>query len=177
VRDPTPDAGVIQQLGAPQDLYETPANVFVAGFIGSPSMDFFNARLVRVNDTALLHVGSGADTRTLHLGESLAGQLVGQAVADGHQVILGIRPENFRLATPDDPDTLVGTVDVVEHLGHEQILYVSPPGAIAPEVTETQGSTVRIGLDAVVRPGDRIALAADIMRLHVFDATTQQRFV
>ncbi len=67
------NAGVIQQLGTPQELYDHPSNLFVAGFIGSPSMDFFNARLVRTGAGAEVQIGEGADVHTLTLtGEAFA---------------------------------------------------------------------------------------------------------
>jgi multiple sugar transport system ATP-binding protein len=171
------NAGIIQQLGTPQELYERPENLFVAGFIGSPSMDFFNARLVRMGDTAMVIIGEGADARTLTLRGRAAQEVTGQATADGRSVIVGIRPEDFSLSSESADSTLTGFVDVVEHLGNEQLVYLRIPGAIVPEAAETKGTTARLEPDVVVRPGDRLTLAVDTARIHVFDPVTTKRFV
>src|SRR5262249_37512135 len=118
-------------------------------------------------------------------------QLAGQATAEGRPVIVGIRPESLRLAIGEDMSTLAGTVDVVEHLGSEQLAYVRVPGLVVPEAAaaaregradEVGSATVtsaiaRIDPGVQVAPGERIALAVDTARLHVFDPATQQRFV
>jgi multiple sugar transport system ATP-binding protein len=171
------NAGVIQQLGTPQQLYDTPSNLFVAGFIGSPSMDFFNAKLTKSGDGgASLVIGEGTDTHTLTLSGENA-QLAGQATAEGRAVIAGVRPEDFSLASDGASNTLTGTIDVVEHLGNEQLVYLRLPGAMVPEASETKGSTARIAPDVHVKIGDRITLAVDTRRLHVFDPATTNRFV
>src|SRR5258706_9843693 len=90
------NAGVIQQLGSPQALYDAPANLFVAGFIGSPAMNFFAGRLVRSGDGASIRIGSGADERTLRLDGTAAAHLAGQATAGaGRPVVVGVRPEDL----------------------------------------------------------------------------------
>ncbi|MGO8949325.1 MAG: ABC transporter ATP-binding protein [Ktedonobacterales bacterium] len=167
------NAGIIQQLGTPTELYETPANLFVAGFIGSPSMDFFHARLVRQGGSApSVLIGDGADERKLLLQGTIATRMLGQATADGRRVILGIRPEDFTLAEGTAEDTLVGTVDVVEHLGNEQVIYVGIPGVMMPETAQTRGSTVRLPAHPNIRAGQRLMLAVDTSRLHLFDPST-----
>ncbi len=166
------NAGIIQQLGAPQDLYDHPANLFVAGFIGSPSMDFFNATLKSGAEGATATIGDGATARTL----TLAGDVAPKNAPAGGKVVLGVRPEDFHLATSDDgANTLAGTVDVVEHLGNEQLVYLNMPGAMIPETTETKAVTARLAPDVIVRPGQRLSLAVDTTRVHVFDATTGKR--
>jgi multiple sugar transport system ATP-binding protein len=171
------NAGIIQQLGTPQELYEQPANLFVAGFIGSPSMDFFNARLSRDGDKATVTIGEGVEARSLTLRGQAAQQMTGRATADGQEVIIGIRPEDFRLSTDGTDSTLTGTADVVEHLGNEQLVYLRIPGAMVPEAAETKGTTARIQPDVHVNPGERLTLAVDTSRLHVFDPATTRRFI
>ena len=189
------NAGVIQQLGTPQELYDIPANLFVAGFIGSPSMNFFSARLTkRADGGAEVTLGNGAETVTLPLSGQAAQQAAGQATATdgGRPVIVGIRPEEFRMdgAGPSGA-TLSGTVDVVEHLGNEQLVYVRLPGATVPEqvkqakeqakeegsAVEASTSTARLGPDATVKPGGRVTLSVDTTKIHLFDPTTTNRFV
>jgi multiple sugar transport system ATP-binding protein len=167
------NAGIIQQLGTPQELYDNPANLFVAGFIGSPSMDFFNAKLKRQGEgAAVLAIAE----HTLALSPALNVQLAGQATMEGRDVIVGIRPEEFSLAADGAANTLSGTVDVVEHLGSEQLVYVQLPGAMVPETAETKGSTARIPAAASVKSGERVTLAVDVAKIHVFDAATGNRF-
>jgi len=173
------NAGVIQQLGTPQDLYDNPSNLFVAGFIGSPAMAFFEGRLVRQGDGAALIIGSGADARTLELAGTAAAYLAGQATSgEGRPVTVGIRPEDLRPTAEGAPNSLVGEVDVVEHLGNEQLVYLRVPGTIASKSAETGGAvTARIPPSTTVRPGERMTLSVDVGRLHVFDPATTNRFV
>jgi len=174
------NAGIIQQLGTPQELYDHPANLFVAGFIGSPSMDFFEVNLHRKGDgKAEIVVGKGDDAQRLtlqgHAAEVATGQAPGAGdTSDGRPLIVGIRPEDFSLdgAQSGDGATISGVVDVVEHLGNEQLVYVRLPGAYVPEASETKGSTARLGAGARVSPGERISLRVDTSRLHFFDPSS-----
>ena len=121
------NAGVIQQLGTPQELYDTPANLFVAGFIGSPAMDFFRGRLMQIDGRVMVEVGDGSETKRLTLNGELAARLTHMASATGNSVTIGIRPEDVRLAAPGETDTIDGTVEVVEHLGNELLVYLRCP--------------------------------------------------
>jgi multiple sugar transport system ATP-binding protein len=187
------NAGVIQQLGTPQELYDHPANLFVAGFIGSPSMDFFTARLVKQADGgAVATIGQGSETQRLPLTGQAAEEATGHATAgEGRPVIIGIRPEDFALDSASaasaasangagsgsdaSSPTMTGVVDVAEHLGNEQLIYLRLAGAYVPEQAETKGTVARIGPDVHVTPGDRITLRLDTSKLHVFDAETRNR--
>jgi multiple sugar transport system ATP-binding protein len=179
------NAGIIQQLGTPQELYEHPANLFVAGFIGSPSMDFFEVNLHRKSDGhAEIVVGKGDDAQRLTLQGQAAEVATGQAPgagdsSDGRPLIVGIRPEHFSLdgAQSGDGATISGVVDVVEHLGNEQLVYVRLPGAYVPEASETKGSTARVGANAKVSPGERISLHVDTSHLHFFDPSSTKSLV
>jgi multiple sugar transport system ATP-binding protein len=195
------NAGIIQQLCTPQDLYDTPANLFVAGFIGSPAMDFFDGRLVRDSNGASVVIGSGSETCTLRLTGKSAEELSGQATSEGRAVVVGIRPEDFALVDEDSADaagrTMGGVVDVVEHLGNEQLIYVQLPGTVVPETvraakeqaaetdsgggaavaTAAPASTARLAPTVRVSPGQRVTLAVDTSKLHLFDPATTNRFV
>jgi multiple sugar transport system ATP-binding protein len=195
------NAGIIQQLGTPQELYDSPANLFVAGFIGSPSMDFFEGRLVKDSGGASVMIGSGGDASTLRLTGTAAEQGGGQATGDGRPVVVGIRPEDFRLADSDVAGTIgatmAGTVDVVEYLGNEQLIYLRLPGTILPESVKaakeeaaeadssggtavamaTSAATARLTATARVAPGERVTLAVDTSKLHLFDPATTLRFL
>jgi multiple sugar transport system ATP-binding protein len=171
------NTGVIQQLGTPDELYNQPVNLFVAGFIGSPAMNLFNARLVRGGDGAQVVVGDGAEARTLRLAGTPADYLAGQATNEGRQVVVGIRPEDLRLASEGSANTLVGTADVVEHLGNEQVVYLHAPGLLASKGSEGTSVIARVGAGADLKPGASVTFQPDLAHLHVFDPATGQRFL
>jgi lactose/L-arabinose transport system ATP-binding protein len=113
-------AGNIEQVGAPLDLYDDPANRFVAGFVGSPKMNFLDATII----------GSGADSVTLSLDSDPAVRLTLPTKArlnDGARVSLGIRPEHFSDGGQGDADLTVH-VDVAEHLGNTSYVYARTEG-------------------------------------------------
>jgi multiple sugar transport system ATP-binding protein len=170
------NAGIIQQLGTPSELYDMPANLFVAGFIGSPAMNFFTARLTRDGDQAAVTIGQGAEAQRLVLSGQAAARVLGQATAGGRDVVVGIRPEDLSTADGGSGQTVVGTVDVVEHLGNEQLVHLQIAGALVPEGSETRGVTARLGPSVPVRAGDTITLRVDTAKAHVFDPTTTTVF-
>ena len=177
------NGGVIQQLGTPQELYDSPANLFVAGFIGSPAMNFFSARLVAApGGGSLAFDGADGDASSLTLLDpALAGQA---ASGDGRAVVVGIRPEHLRLVPDGSESALVGVAELVEHLGAEQLLHIKAPGVMALEVAGQADAAAtrprvvaRLDAGARVSPGDRVALAADPGHIHVFDPATTHRLV
>ena len=169
------NAGVVQQLGAPRDLYERPANLFVAGFIGSPAMNLFRARLVRREGGVAAIIGDGDGAATWALRGPSASALAGHATGEGRDIVVGVRPEGLRLADAAVENTISGVVDVVEHLGNEQYVYLRLPGAVATDTEETQTSVARLPAEAKVAVGERLRLSADPDALHVFDPTTTRR--
>jgi multiple sugar transport system ATP-binding protein len=193
------NAGIIQQLGSPQQLYDTPANLFVASFIGSPAMNFFAGRLQKDGSSASVLIESGDDACRLRLTGTSAEQMSGQATSEGRPVIVGIRPEDFRLADGDGAGvaggTMAGTVDVVEFLGNEQLIYLRLPGVIVPEAVKAAKAvegvevgggvatatlalaTARLGPTARVESGARVRLGVDTGKVHLFDPATTRRFV
>ncbi|MEO7003163.1 MAG: sn-glycerol-3-phosphate ABC transporter ATP-binding protein UgpC [Ktedonobacterales bacterium] len=169
------NAGIIQQLGTPQELYDRPANLFVAGFIGSPSMDFFNGHLSKVGDGVQVMIGEGETARALKLQGLAATQLSAQVTAEPRPVVIGIRPEDFHLVSEGGENTLSGTVDVAEHLGNEQLIYLQMPGAMISDTAETKGVTARVAPDLIVKPGERLTLSVDTSKTHLFDPTSTKR--
>jgi multiple sugar transport system ATP-binding protein len=142
--------GILQQVGTPQTLYDTPINRFVAGFIGSPSMNFVEVthegdRLVGPGDWAI-PVPSRA--------RSIAGD-------GGRKLVAGFRPEHLEVGDlGGESATFQARADVVEYLGHEELLHVS---AADQDVVAIVDSEHRI------RPGDVIKLALPLDKLHLFD--------
>jgi multiple sugar transport system ATP-binding protein len=157
------NAGIIQQLGPPQELYDHPTNLFVAGFIGSPAMNFFdNVRVVAEGEETRITIGD--------FGQVEVPPLYAQPTreAAGKKLILGIRPENFSdlALLPEDRrngSTMSAPVDVVEHLGSEQLVYMTAQGK--PVVARVDPrSSASIGQD--------IKLHIDADRIHLFDVDT-----
>ncbi|MBU0726913.1 MAG: sn-glycerol-3-phosphate ABC transporter ATP-binding protein UgpC [Alphaproteobacteria bacterium] len=143
--------GIIEQMGAPLDLYDRPDNLFVAGFIGSPAMNFIKGRAA-VNGHASVMSDTGIE---LPLG-AVSGGL------DGRPVVYGIRPENLTIAEGGLPAEVV----VVEPTGSETQVFAKLAGQ---EVVAVLRERVNIG------PGDIIPLKPDTSLVHLFDAGTGQR--
>ncbi|WP_315836477.1 sn-glycerol-3-phosphate ABC transporter ATP-binding protein UgpC [Bradyrhizobium prioriisuperbiae] len=144
-------AGRIEQIGTPLELYNRPSNAFVAGFIGSPRMNFLPAAVISDDGTLRLTVGE----REVALPRAASG------LAAGAHVTLGIRPEHIDVAPGAGMLTL--TVDLVEHLGGDTFLYASAPGL--PQITLRQD-----GQSHFAR-GDAIAIRLAADHLHLFDDT------
>jgi multiple sugar transport system ATP-binding protein len=151
--------GFVQQVGEPLDLYNKPANRFVAGFIGSPAMNFATVNLSEANG-ALWAANEGM---RIKVPAEIAGRVGRYA---GQSCVLGVRPEDLRLASSADAADLNfdAVVEVVEQLGAEILLDVTVGSGMMVAAVEP---TVR----AKVR--DRLRLALNPARLHFFDATTE----
>ena len=155
--------GVIQQVDTPQNLYNKPQNLFVAGFIGSPQMNFIDATIVKTDDGVCANFGK----YNIKLTENKA-----KAVIDGgyvgKEVIIGIRPEDVHdedifLATSKD-SIVEATVEVTELLGAEVNLFLSVDG---------QPLTARVNSRSTAKIDDVIQVALDVNKLHIFDKTTE----
>ncbi|MEM9635613.1 MAG: ABC transporter ATP-binding protein, partial [Pseudomonadota bacterium] len=135
--------GVIQQLACPDDIYNRPANRFVAQFIGLPSMNFFKGRVIQKDGKSLF----SSPELTLSLDDYEAAA----ALVEGHEVELGIRPEHVLLLNdPSGIDRgLLGVVDLVEMLGSEQIVWV---------VTESSRFCMRVPPDEKLHHGEKVAV-------------------
>ena len=140
----------LQQVGTPQSLYDHPINRFVAGFIGSPSMNFLPVTLQGSGDTVTL-VAEG-------LNVPLPADFTG--VVSGTSAIMGIRPEHLDLQTTAPAGTLQGKADVVEYLGNEELIHVSAGGN---DVVAVVDSAYR------VKPGDMLDLKVPLDKIHLFD--------
>ncbi len=145
--------GAIQQVGSPMEIYQSPANHFVAGFIGSPSMNFLSAT-VRVEGGRAILEGSGF---RVPLPMERASRLEGR---EGGEVVLGIRPEDMRLGGEGG---IEGTVEIIEPVGSDIFLDLSVGGA---------SLTVRVEPSVRVSQGERVRLSPDSARVHAFDSGT-----
>jgi lactose/L-arabinose transport system ATP-binding protein len=150
-------AGNIEQVGAPLDLYDDPANQFVAGFVGSPKMNFLKA-VVTGRDAAGLTVALAAD-RNVRLTLPLTA-----ALPDGTDVTLGVRPEHFGDAGKGDADMTV-SVDVAEHLGNTSYIYATLGGEqLIIERPESRTTGNR----------DSLAVSLSAKRTFLFDSAGQR---
>src|SRR5690349_12810567 len=153
--------GWIQQVGEPLELYGHPTNKFVAGFIGSPAMNFVDVAINEVNG----QVVAEAPGLRLAVPAAKAGAL---RAYKGQQVALGVRPEDVHVATAADPASLCfdATVEVVEPLGSEILLdvHVGRGGSIV----------ARVEPGVRVKVHETVKLAVNADRLHFFDAKTEQ---
>jgi multiple sugar transport system ATP-binding protein len=112
------DKGIISQVGSPLELYNTPANKFVAAFIGSPGMNFFDVDIAAMNGRMASLVLPGG--RTAEVGISTS--------AGAGSAELGVRPEHLAIVDPNDPHAaFAGAISIIEHLGNSTILYVDTP--------------------------------------------------
>lgn len=180
--------GVLQQFEVPQHLYEHPANLFVASFIGSPAMNMLEATVERDGDAPVLRLGSS----TLPVSRDAANELGRHA---GKRIALGIRPEALREVDARGDDglgRLRGIVRAVEALGPEQLAYVELEASsvlvedvveglvdmeeatdlaeIKQEVDGARALVVaRLDASSRVRPDEPLELSVDLRRLHFFD--------
>ncbi len=153
--------GILQQLDTPQNLYDDPANMFVAGFIGSPAMNFFDAAVTGSRDDLWLDAGSFK----LPVPEARREKLAGYA---GKSVVFGVRPEDVH-----DRDYVPGAlngaavpaqVDVIEPMGSEIYLYL---------LSGKHSYIARVDPRSQARPGNSVSVMMNLDHLHVFDKETE----
>mgnify|MGYP002709608797 CR=1 FL=1 len=155
--------GVVQQVDTPQKLYNEPGNLFVAGFIGSPQMNFVDAKVKVSGKDVVLQVGE----YTLKLPPAKAKALIDGGY-DGKTVVMGIRPENVHdsemfIETSKD-SVIEATINVYELLGAEVFLYFDLCGA---------SMTARVDPRTMARTGDKVKFALDMEKVHIFDKETE----
>jgi multiple sugar transport system ATP-binding protein len=152
--------GVLQQVDTPSAVYARPANVFVAGFIGSPAMNFFPATLEPVDDGLWVKGGGLA----INLSSELMLRSKGYA---GRRVILGIRPEDIhdgRETAPNGSPPSQASVDVVEHMGSENFVHLTSGEA---------RFVARMASAVDPRPGETLPIVVDARKIQLFDPATE----
>jgi multiple sugar transport system ATP-binding protein len=149
------NAGRVDQVGTPMELYDRPANLFVAGFIGSPAMNFIAGRTGLREGSPILVCDDGHEFPLP----------ADPAIASGRAVTLGVRPEHLGLASGGAVSL---KVDIVEPTGDETNLY----GKVGSELV-----CVRLHQRVAVQPGQAVALAWPLERLHLFDTASGRRLV
>jgi multiple sugar transport system ATP-binding protein len=154
--------GDLQQLDTPQNLYDYPNNLFVAGFIGSPAMNFFPAKITKDGNNFFVDT----EDFKVQIPDSLAAPYKGM---DGKKVVFGIRPENIH-----DPEfaplnihgeKVSSKVDVTELMGNETLLYL---------VSGKNTFVGRVDPRSHLRVGNQAQFIFDMDKFHIFDAETEQ---
>ena len=163
--------GILQQVGAPTELYDRPANVFVAGFIGSPSMNL-NTHPV-VNGKAKI----GADT--MELPKEALDKLTPE---DNNEIVVGFRPEAASLAAPDEANAFSLKVVNVEDLGSDGYIYgnIITDDSVAAEQTSMMSdqnklTTIRVNPRVLPKVGDIVKIKVNPAKMHLFAPSTELR--
>ncbi|MBD5544676.1 MAG: sn-glycerol-3-phosphate ABC transporter ATP-binding protein UgpC [Lachnospiraceae bacterium] len=155
--------GIVQQVDTPQNLYSKPNNLFVAGFMGSPQMNFLDAVVEVVDDTAVLKVAG----HFIPLPPAKSKKLI-EGGYNGRTVTFGIRPEDVydseMMIEASPQSTFEATVKVYELLGAEVYLYFD---------LEEFPMTARVDSRTTARPGDIVKFAIDVEKIHIFDKETE----
>ena len=158
--------GFIQQVDAPQNLYDYPVNMFVAGFIGTPQMNFFKGILSKKGKNLYVTFNNN----TIRLPESFTKKLV-DADYIGKEIILGVRPEDFHdeeVFIANSPNSVIEAyVDVVERLGSETLLYLTMEGC-------EDNFIAKVDPRSGVERHSVNKFAIDVNHIHLFDAETER---
>ncbi len=149
--------GVIQQLADPQTIYNKPSNLFVAGFIGSPTMSFLEGRLDVTDGAASFKIGDHSVKLDGYDGGPLRSL---------DRAILGVRPEHVNALTAPADGTLPATMDIDEPMGSDSLLWLS---------VENQQVSVRVPAEYKASPGEQAHLECDISKASLFDAESGER--
>jgi multiple sugar transport system ATP-binding protein len=149
--------GIIQQLAAPQEIYNRPSNLFVAGFIGSPSMNFLQGATVEGG-------------RAFQFGANrleLAGY-EGGAILERERAILGLRPEHLSIQDHAEPgSTIAAVVEIDEPMGADSLVWLLAEGGVQ--------MSVRVPVERRLAKGTPVHLKVDISKASIFDTGTEQR--
>lgn len=152
--------GVIQQLADPNTIYNAPKNLFVAGFIGSPSMNFLKGEIASSDSGSPVFVAND-------ISFSLEGYKSGEPLVPGRKVVLGVRPEHVKVDEPaSSAEIHEATVDIEEPMGADNLLWLKHAG---------HTMSVRTAGARRFSPGTRVKLSFDMSLASVFDAQTEER--
>ena len=161
--------GFIQQVDTPQNLYDYPCNKFVAGFIGTPQMNFFDATLVAEGDKVVARLGENR----VELPQAIVSKLTDKSYI-GKEVILGIRPDDIhdeQVFIEAHPEAKVKAhVEILEKLGFETLVYLEMDAFIQEQADK---AVARVNPRSTIMSGDDVVLAIDPYRIKLFDKDTE----
>lgn len=156
--------GVVQQVDNPQTIYEKPCNLFVAGFIGSPQMNFIKTEILKTTEGIVLAFGENQIQLPVIKGQALA--LAGYV---GKEVIMGIRPENLYDTVEyleEFRDSIIDvSIEVTELMGAETYLFMK---------VEDSNFVARVSPKSIAKAGDKIKIALDADKIYLFDKDTEK---
>ena len=160
--------GFVQQIGAPQDLYDYPINTFVAGFIGTPQMNFFDGRITPDGKITF------ANNQTIQLSKAALANFDEKKIGNGLDIIMGIRPGDLKLLDAPTDMSVSARVEVIEALGNETIVYANldknADGSIEKSPTSIVASA-KLKKNPARR--SEIILGLDEEAIHIFDKATE----
>ena len=160
--------GFVQQIGAPQELYDHPANTFVAGFIGTPQMNFFDGRITPDGKVVF------ANNQSITLSKETMANFDESKIGTGLDIILGIRPGDLKVLDAENETSITARVEVVEALGNETIIYSNldkeADGSIEKSPTSIVASA-KLKKNPTRR--SEIILGIDEEAIHLFDRKTE----
>ena len=172
--------GKLQQVSSPEDLYDHPANIFVAGFIGSPAMNIFRSRLSK-DERGNLTIDFGGKPLQLGAGTLQRYPQLEQDSPQEELMLVGLRPEAFSVAQTDAKNSISVEVKTIEALGHEMIIYAVAPidkidtdedrsGELARNTDRQNSSilTARVASSRTIQVGHQLTLSVDLDRLYLF---------
>ena len=177
--------GFMQQVDTPQNLYDFPANKFVAGFLGTPQMNFFDATMTGTKDAPVIRFGKD---KAIKLTKAKASEIkdIDSILNTGKEFTLGVRPDDIHdeaAFISNSPDTVIKVkVDVVEKLGAETLLYctlnhdekdVGDDGEIKSIADDTTNLIARVDSRSTTERSQVIDLGVDINHVHMFDKETE----
>jgi multiple sugar transport system ATP-binding protein len=155
--------GLVQQIGTPQEVYDNPVNMFVAGFIGSPAMNFLDATVTNqmTFKSDFFELGTTDNIKKVIKDNNLTGQ----------EVVIGIRPEDLEdsnfVQDISSKNTITANVEVTEPMGSEIYLYIDIEGVLM---------TARVNPRSKYRSNDKATLYVDVDKVHMFDKKTEKAF-
>lgn len=166
--------GYIQQIDNPVNLYKYPDNVFVAGFIGTPQMNFFDATITKENDVVSFQLDCGTQ---ISMDYILADKIPLKYMDGNHKVIFGIRPDDIRIKSNQYVEDGMwapaqAVVSVVESLGGEKLIFANL--RLDNPDDEFGAITIKADADVFVKRGDIIDIEISRRKFHVFDKTTEK---
>lgn len=150
--------GLIQQAASPMEIYNNPVNTFVAGFIGTPQMNFIDVKISVEGEDAYIKFGG----EKLKIKNSKL--LLDKNESQG-EMILGVRPEHIQIEPVKDYIDLIGTIDIVEHMGAETYIHVQ---------VGSEKLTVRVPYEVNKKAGDKIKIFIDESKIYLFNKTNQK---
>ena len=161
--------GFVQQIGAPQELYDHPINTFVAGFIGTPQMNFFDGRITPDGKITF------ANNQTIKLSKEALDNFDVSKIGNGLNIIMGIRPGDLKILDAETDTSVKARVEVVEALGNESIIYANLD-LNAEDSLEKSATSIVASAKLKKNPARKseIILGLDEEAIHIFDRETEK---